>query len=508
MTTPITWQNVNGASPAEASRPMELATNSFNNAFSGLQGVIAKSETIDANNQVAIKNNNTQDYLNKLALLGKTPEALQQSIANGNIDKLKASYGNDINHEQVRGAAEGLLDARYKQVQTATDFGNSMLNEKTAPIMDKFKSAVQAKNPALIEQYRKEYSDAGGKHASDLEGFLRSNTHENQVWDEQAKGWVRDQGMHEAKLKDMTANQEINRGQLAVARQNASTNAAGVGIQREGLGLQKAQLYASLADKAEANVRSYNEQLGSMKSTTVSSPEGQAITQAALAKIADPRGRQQAAEVLANLPPGARATDAATAISSINQRWNRSDSHIRGEVMDVFNKLNTASTQGEAAGVKLLEARRQTALNGAARGIENSATYRSAIDAALGGKTVAVEAKGAKPSGVQVTPGAFQPGVAAKPAEAGYYGPNGWQAGADPGSTPAMASVPEGSVDVRNDTVVASLRKSLTASIKSKPDDAATIQKLGKALNDRLAQLQEKYGSRTNLITEDSQLQR
>ena len=69
----ITWQNINGPSLAEATRPMEAASRSFTGAFDGLANVLKQREATNAANWDQAKVNNTN------ALLGavqepKTPE--------------------------------------------------------------------------------------------------------------------------------------------------------------------------------------------------------------------------------------------------------------------------------------------------------------------------------------------------------------------------------------------------------------------------------------------------
>jgi hypothetical protein len=208
MAQPITWQNVTQGDASTAWRALDSAGRSINTAFDGLQGVIKGSEDIQAKNDVAMKNNNTQSYLDQVAQRIRTssPEQAQKDLASGLFDQLKASYGANIDHAAVRGAPEAMLDTHYKQVKQGVDFNNAMLDEKTAPLMDKFRQALYAKDAVGMEKYRTAYSDAGGKHSADLELAARNIGHENLLWDEQKKTWVRDQGKYESDLKVARAN--------------------------------------------------------------------------------------------------------------------------------------------------------------------------------------------------------------------------------------------------------------------------------------------------------------
>jgi hypothetical protein len=67
---------------------------------------------------------------------------------------------------------------------------------------------------------------------------------------------------------------------------------------------------------------------------------------------------------------------------------------------------------------------------------------------------------------------------------------------------PSPARVENGVADVRNDPVIASLRKSLSQIDGSDPRNVDTMMSLGTALNTRIEQLQVSHGAGTKLITE------
>ena len=354
MSQPITWQNVNQGDASTAWRAMDSAQRSINGAFDGLQSQITKSEDIQAKNDVAIKQNNTQDFLNKLNVLGKTPEALQAAIADGSVEQLKAGYGNAIDHNAVRGAAESLLDQRYKQVKQGVDFNNAMLDEKLAPIMDKFKSAVLAGNKELADKYRSEYTAADGKHGSDLESFLRNNTHENQVWDEQQKGWVRDQGQYEANLKNMAHQQRMAEGQLGVAQGSLS--------------LQQRQQNLNERDRLEQQISANVAAMGEVSKASAASPDGTKAIIDEIGKMADPAQKRSAYQAFNEMKlknPNILTGDAMTALMGTYQRWWRSDSTIRGETTDTAAAL--ANSPSSALQAKTMEGKAMNIENQNAR---------------------------------------------------------------------------------------------------------------------------------------------
>jgi len=69
-------------------------------------------------------------------------------------------------------------------------------------------------------------------------------------------------------------------------------------------------------------------------------------------------------------------------------------------------------------------------------------------------------------------------------------------------AAPSGPPIPAGAIDVRGDTILASLRRSTNAIDMNNPANLDTIMKLGKARNDRLAQLQQNYGPNAILFAE------
>lgn len=280
MANPITWQNVNGPNLAEALRPLQAAQNSFNGAFAGLGDILKERTAIEAANAVQLKQNNTQAFLDQVAQLGQTPEKLQAALQSGQINQLRSSFGNEIDKAATRGAGEALLADRYKQVQAATEFGNAMLNEKTAPIMDRFKSASINGDKDAMEKARAEYSALGGKHGSDLESFAQNASRDNMKWDETQKGWVRDEKRFTADIQHMANQDKIAQGQLDNSRAQTANQArqisANIANQDKELDLRTEEMGFKREDRAEDRVSKVASALGALGSRSATSAEGTA----------------------------------------------------------------------------------------------------------------------------------------------------------------------------------------------------------------------------------------
>jgi len=115
MSTPITWRNVNGPSPAEAMRPLLGAQQSFNASFDQLGQILNRTEQV-GNNNVAVANEVAKQQYLTLLDSAKTPEelaALQQT-------------------DQFKSAFVGLNAAAQGQVRTADDARLSALRQQTS----------------------------------------------------------------------------------------------------------------------------------------------------------------------------------------------------------------------------------------------------------------------------------------------------------------------------------------------------------------------------------------
>ena len=154
MVQPITWQTVNGPSLAEASRPMEAASRSFNEAFGGLDNVLKQRQAIETGNWDQTKLNNTN------ALLGavqeaKTPEefASREAVLRQQL----AGYGAQVDPVAVRAAMDGRMATLQQRAVAGMDYQNKVTDNREAPIRDSIASLTsQGRFPeakALLEQH-------------------------------------------------------------------------------------------------------------------------------------------------------------------------------------------------------------------------------------------------------------------------------------------------------------------------------------------------------------------
>lgn len=377
MGSPITWQNVNQGDASTAWRAMDSAQRSVNGAFDGLTGIIKESEGVQAKNDVAIKGNNTQDYLNKLTSAFKSPEDLAAGLADGRVDALKASYGNSINHEQARGAAESLLNTKYAQVKAATEYGHAMADERSHPFMQAYKVASLKGDTAGMAAADAAYTAAGGRDLAGIVSFADQRKQEMELRGRATTefGW---KGQNQADNLLTTANQRAT----SLMQANASQSSAAAAV--DNAATNKASLIGTLQDKAEGRQIQAATGMGTISNHLVGSPDGAKAVNTVIAALPDDAAKRTAARIVASMPKDATAADVATAITSINQRWWRSNDHIEEEVMKVFQPMYEASKKDK--GTKdIVEARKALYSGAAARAVQDSNNMRDLLVNALPG---------------------------------------------------------------------------------------------------------------------------
>jgi hypothetical protein len=123
MARPITWQNVNGPSLADASAPMLAAQRSFDNAFGRVREELDRRQLTEDKNYEVGKENNTQEFISELSKF-KTPEELQAAQDSGQLDAMRSRFGAQVNRSAINQAQElrpGLLQERITRGNQFTD---------------------------------------------------------------------------------------------------------------------------------------------------------------------------------------------------------------------------------------------------------------------------------------------------------------------------------------------------------------------------------------------------
>lgn len=128
MAQPITWRNVSGPSPAEASRPLELARQTLVGSFDALGGILSNQEGIQTRNMLSLDEAAKQSYLDQLAG-AKTPEELAALQASGALDTARTGLS-----AQARAAIRGADEARNTSLRQGVTASNEFLDKGLARV--------------------------------------------------------------------------------------------------------------------------------------------------------------------------------------------------------------------------------------------------------------------------------------------------------------------------------------------------------------------------------------
>lgn len=189
---PIRWDNVGGASLSEASRPLEVAQRSFLGAFDTLGNTLQQRQTMEDQNWQNTRTNNTNAFLDAVSKY-RTPEALKAAQDSGELDTLRAGFGNQIDQAQARQAAEQRMASLQQNAKAEIEYNHMATDERTAPVLDRYRQAVLSNDTQGAAAAQADYVKLGGrdiagtvayadKRAQELVGRGRDTTlFQNQV---------------------------------------------------------------------------------------------------------------------------------------------------------------------------------------------------------------------------------------------------------------------------------------------------------------------------------------
>jgi hypothetical protein len=366
MSTPITWQNIHGASLAEALRPLEGAQRSFNGAFDQLGALLQQREAIDAGNMATVRKNNTESYLNQVAELGKTPQALQKAIETGALEKIRSGFGNAIDHGATRGAAEALLDTRYKQVTAANSFTDTERDRVEFGLKDQIKGLIaQGKTKeadALLEQNTL-------RSEADLYQGVDSRKQVDVERDRAMTDFTRKGEKHDMDIKVSKKSLDVSNAQISHMRNQDS-------MARDTLGLAKQRFDQETDDRLLDRATKLRQEYGGLVDNAASSTNGSEAIYNAISRIKDPDAQNNARMAAAKLigTPGMTTGAAISAVMGIQpDNWYTFESTMRDRVQESAKKILatpeaiSSKQSGEVRKAQLMEEQLKVRLKQAER---------------------------------------------------------------------------------------------------------------------------------------------
>ena len=139
MATPITWQNVQGRSLAEAATPLQYAAQNIGSAFDKLGGVYKDYQTQQQKQVDLAAEANVQGFLDRLQRV-QSPEEVAALQASGELDALRAGLRpQDL--AKVRGAEEARVGSLMQQTTARNTFNDTEAKRAAEPILEQFRLA-------------------------------------------------------------------------------------------------------------------------------------------------------------------------------------------------------------------------------------------------------------------------------------------------------------------------------------------------------------------------------
>lgn len=353
---PIRWDNIGGPSPAEASRPLELAQRSFNGLFDGLRDVVKERETIDTKNWEAGKTNNTNAFLDHLATYQK-PEDLKAAIESGKLAEFKGQFGNQIDPVAVRAAAEQRLTALMNNAKQGWEFNNAQRDQNEAGLIDSIKAKLASNDPAIRAQGIQEAQAAQVRQKAALVQTATDADRAGVRWDEDKKQFVRNEGLYKNTLEDsrvrrIVEQQNANSQRISAeaSRTSAGASVSNAETNRNQFLLSTLREQRNIAQEDAENQAKITKELATVRGVSMTSPEGQEAINKKIKEL-PPNLQEMAPDLLMkfNKTPGATATTVVNGLSMLQQSWLKFNS---GDI-DTAYKAAMANTVGSDQQEKL-----------------------------------------------------------------------------------------------------------------------------------------------------------
>lgn len=162
---PITWKNVDAGESRTGVALLQGAQENITAGLDGLKGLVDDRVEMKDANMLNAKKNNTQTMLDGLAQYTSVDD-YKAAMADGSIDALKASLGDNVDSEKLRNAVPNRL-LELTNAQTATQnldmsneaYATDQLTKKMQPIQEQIDAAIQIGDIKEYERLTNENKD-------------------------------------------------------------------------------------------------------------------------------------------------------------------------------------------------------------------------------------------------------------------------------------------------------------------------------------------------------------
>jgi hypothetical protein len=247
MSRPITWQNLQQSSFADASRALTQAQGSFTSGLQSVQDIVNKQETTAEANWKQTKDNNTQAFLDEISKY-RTAEEFQAAQKAGVFDQLRQQFGVQADRAAIRAAEDGRLPVLQDRTLKANQYADQLQEREARPIVDRLNMMALSEDKDVRRSAKEALGIYAGNgmvpKAAEVAGNIRTAEHQNVAWEQEAN-----------KANDELLTNKARRGLLGA--QTNQANAAAEHYRSESsssTATLKAQLSASKAEKAAAEL--------------------------------------------------------------------------------------------------------------------------------------------------------------------------------------------------------------------------------------------------------------
>lgn len=152
MASPITWQNVNGRSLAEASAPLQAASQAILGGFDRLAGVADGYGKLQQTLLDKQEETNVQGFLERLQR-AQSPDEVAKLQASGELEALRSTL-RPGSLARVRGEEDARIASLMQQTTAKNTFANSQADFAAEPIRQAYRVAVLNRDEATQKAIR------------------------------------------------------------------------------------------------------------------------------------------------------------------------------------------------------------------------------------------------------------------------------------------------------------------------------------------------------------------
>lgn len=209
MAGPITWRNVGGGGGGNPTALLSLGNQQVQQSFNALQNIFKNETALQAQNQKAVTDNNTAQYLDAVNAAGI--DGLQNPEQRAGLEAMRAGFGAAIDRNATRGAIDNRISDIQKQTVAGNQFQDQATERQQRDLIDhglELARSGDADGVAQLLDQTKFLNE--GKVTSDLMGVLDARTRRGYAAEDKARQ-ERAEGRQIAQFQESMAAAAENR---------------------------------------------------------------------------------------------------------------------------------------------------------------------------------------------------------------------------------------------------------------------------------------------------------